>query len=57
LKPGLLGCPSEKTAVKLTDSVNRDIFSSPVSEQLLRNGAHFLQFSEYRTALFALFAL
>ena len=41
---GLLGCPSEKKAAKLPDSVNRDIFSNPVSKLESRNSAHFPQF-------------
>jgi hypothetical protein len=28
---GLLTCPSEKTAAKLADKINHDIFSGPVS--------------------------
>jgi hypothetical protein len=43
---GLLGWLPERMAAKPAGSIEQDTFSGPVSEQELRNCAHFLQFPE-----------
>jgi hypothetical protein len=43
-KTGLLERPREKKAAKLASDIEKDTFSSPVSQQESRNSADFLHF-------------